>query len=549
MKWRLFNTSDNPVIPPNATTLNFNDEGYAQVMIIEGSTAGEKPPITEVQPLAFSHKLETPATGSTLTGTFHITGWATQYQPATNTETLTGIELAFNGLNQGIASNYGILRNDVTLGAEYKNKNIGFDFTFNADRLPNGTNLLILRYYAGPVLVMEEGFEVIVNEAVATPLRFFVDQPLENGAVQDVYRFQGWACQWDATNNRDNIQSIDFLLNSTKIGNCTMGIARPDVVASIPDCHNPNSGWQYDLDTTALPNQTALISFIVHKLVGPTLQQDMHVRIMTQSTEPVDPPPPVVVPVDPPVTPDPDPVIPTFANAQAIGGVNFRSSASSASDSNKIRMISNNEFMKVIQIIDSTWAKMQDKNGVTGYASMAYFKFVKPAFDVYGDSVIKFGMQFEGRLADGKTPKHDYAFGSAQKNPDTFDCSGFTNYCFKNLGLNLGTTMSCKQAQLDAKGMQKITKLADLKKGDIMFFDNGSRNDCGNTIDHVGICAADGGTFILHTFRVGVGVIYMDMSTTVASDNVKINSSTFWKTHFKWGLRPVNSAGTGWVKI
>jgi len=68
-----------------------------------------------------------------------------------------------------------------------------------------------------------------------------------------------------------------------------------------------------------------------------------------------------------------------------------------------------------------------------------------------------------------------YEYGAA--GPNAFDCSGFTQYVFGRLGVNLPRTAA---AQQDAT--QRVDR-ADLQPGDLLFFDGAS---------HVGIYAGNG---------------------------------------------------------
>ena len=73
-----------------------------------------------------------------------------------------------------------------------------------------------------------------------------------------------------------------------------------------------------------------------------------------------------------------------------------------------------------------------------------------------------------------------YVYGST--GPSSFDCSGFTLYVFKKVGINLPHSASAQ-----AKYGSKIDK-QDLRPGDLVFFGyHGSRN-----IEHVGIYVGNG---------------------------------------------------------
>lgn len=66
----------------------------------------------------------------------------------------------------------------------------------------------------------------------------------------------------------------------------------------------------------------------------------------------------------------------------------------------------------------------------------------------------------------------------ASKGPDTFDCSGFTGYVFKQFGIKIGS---------DSRGQYKYGTPVDrknLRKGDLVFF---TSRRSGQNVGHVGI--------------------------------------------------------------
>ncbi len=83
--------------------------------------------------------------------------------------------------------------------------------------------------------------------------------------------------------------------------------------------------------------------------------------------------------------------------------------------------------------------------------------------------------------------------------PNGFDCSGFTQYVFKQHGISISRT-TLTQYQ-DGYYVAK----ADLQPGDLVFFENTYREG----ISHVGIYAGDG-KFIHSSSSVGVTVTSMD---------------------------------------
>lgn len=105
------------------------------------------------------------------------------------------------------------------------------------------------------------------------------------------------------------------------------------------------------------------------------------------------------------------------------------------------------------------------------------------------------------------------------KGPNAYDCSGFTSKVFKEFGVTLPRP-AYGQGYTNSVG-QKITKIADLRVGDLVFF-NTNLND-GDKCDHVGIFIGEG-RFVHASFSEGQIII---------SDINKY----YWRDIFSWGRR------------
>lgn len=123
------------------------------------------------------------------------------------------------------------------------------------------------------------------------------------------------------------------------------------------------------------------------------------------------------------------------------------------------------------------------------------------------DSVISIGRRYLG------TP---YKFGSPSGVTSTFDCSSFTQYVYKKVGISLPRT-----SRDQAKVGTYVTK-SNLRKGDLVFF---STSKSGGKVAHVGIY--DGNGNILHTYGAG-GVKYSSLN------------SSWWSSHYITARRVLN---------
>ncbi len=79
--------------------------------------------------------------------------------------------------------------------------------------------------------------------------------------------------------------------------------------------------------------------------------------------------------------------------------------------------------------------------------------------------------------------------------PLTFDCSGFTRYCFRQVGIELSAA-SYNQGYMDKLGKpykKKLMTYSELQRGDLLVFDTDKTDS--DLSDHLGIYLGDG-TFI-----------------------------------------------------
>lgn len=102
--------------------------------------------------------------------------------------------------------------------------------------------------------------------------------------------------------------------------------------------------------------------------------------------------------------------------------------------------------------------------------------------------------------------------------PKSFDCSGLVYYCLREAGSNRGRYNAAGYSQVD--DWKKISKLSDLKRGDLMFFWSSKKHKIG----HVAIYIGDG------------------MMIDASSSNHKVVKrsafSNWCKREFRWGRRP-----------
>lgn len=123
-------------------------------------------------------------------------------------------------------------------------------------------------------------------------------------------------------------------------------------------------------------------------------------------------------------------------------------------------------------------------------APVAFAQETSTTQQSFGDAVVA-----EAARHDGK----DYQYGAT--GPDAFDCSGYLQYVFAQLGVQLPRTVRDQYA-----ASAKVDKAA-VQPGDLIAYYNSS-----GTVTHGGIYAGDGKTWIASTGsdRVMLQSIYSD---------------------------------------
>lgn len=164
-------------------------------------------------------------------------------------------------------------------------------------------------------------------------------------------------------------------------------------------------------------------------------------------------------------------------------------------------MTTRSRFFRPLAVISLTfamaWTGLVVVQPPSAHASAAAEFSVASASSA--NNVIAIGNRYLG------TP---YRFGSPSGVTSTFDCSSFTQYVFKRIGISLPRTSS-EQSRVGT-----FVSRSNLQKGDLVFFSTGKSK---GKIAHVGIYAGDGK--ILHTYGAG-GVKYSSLS------------SSWWSSHY-----------------
>lgn len=111
-----------------------------------------------------------------------------------------------------------------------------------------------------------------------------------------------------------------------------------------------------------------------------------------------------------------------------------------------------------------------------------------------------------------------YVWGAT--GPDKFDCSGFTQWVFRDAGITI-PRVSREQAKVG-----EYVRYDDLQRGDMVFF--ATKKHQRGKVTHVGIYLGNGD--FIHASSAGKKVVIYNF-----------NKKSFYKKHFLWGRRLSNT--------
>ena len=162
-------------------------------------------------------------------------------------------------------------------------------------------------------------------------------------------------------------------------------------------------------------------------------------------------------------------------------GLNVRTGPSTSYA--KIATLSYGQSVNVLSTSNG-WSKI-NYNGSTGYVSSQYLQSTKPSSSSSSNSgSTSVSSSASSVIAHAKTLLgKPYVWGA--QGPNSFDCSGFTYYVFKNkAGIVLPRTSSAQSKYGTS------VSWSNLKAGDLMFFDTNGANN--GQVSHVGLYIGNG---------------------------------------------------------
>ena len=162
-------------------------------------------------------------------------------------------------------------------------------------------------------------------------------------------------------------------------------------------------------------------------------------------------------------------------------GLNVRTGPSTSYA--KIATLSYGQSVNVLSTSNG-WSKI-NYSGSTGYVSSQYLQSTKPSSSSSSNSgSTSVSSSASSVIAYAKTLLgKPYVWGA--QGPNSFDCSGFTYYVFKNkAGIVLPRTSSAQSKYGTS------VSWSNLKAGDLMFFDTNGANN--GQVSHVGLYIGNG---------------------------------------------------------
>jgi len=168
----------------------------------------------------------------------------------------------------------------------------------------------------------------------------------------------------------------------------------------------------------------------------------------------------------------------------------------------------------VIEILEKSgsWYKIKTSSNIEGWVNSKYIgSYTQPSNEIKTEELNTNNSSINNiiKIANAQIGKK-YKWGAT--GPNSFDCSGFTSYIYKNgVGINLPRT-SIAQSKVGIK----ISK-NQLKSGDLVFF-----NTSGKGISHVGMYIGDS------------KFIHASTSKGIRIDSL---NSSYYKSRFVTGSR------------
>ncbi len=189
--------------------------------------------------------IESPMSGSTVSGVFAVSGWALD-----NATRVTTVQVFLDGTLMGNAA-YGATRPDICNQFSGPNcPNVGYAFYIDSTKLSGGSHTVMVSAIDSDSPTPDTGstsVQFMVN-AMTSTVTAAIEAPLTGSAVSGTVTVSGWAI--DASGGTP-IASVQVAVDGVVAGTATYGVVRTDICSTYPGRPGcPNVGYTFSLDTT-----------------------------------------------------------------------------------------------------------------------------------------------------------------------------------------------------------------------------------------------------------------------------------------------------------
>jgi hypothetical protein len=205
--------------------------------------------------------IDAPATGSTVSGTVTVAGWAIDNVSTVGTA-ISSVQVKVDGAVVGTAI-YGASRPDVC--AVYPGRascpNVGYSYSLNTTGLTPGAHTITVMATdtdGSP----DVGSATITVSVAASPPSVNIDLPANGATVSGTVTVAGWAID-NVSTVGTAISTVQVTIDGAVVGTATYGAGRPDVCAVFPGRPGcPNVGYTYQLNAAALSAGTHTLTVV-----------------------------------------------------------------------------------------------------------------------------------------------------------------------------------------------------------------------------------------------------------------------------------------------
>lgn len=223
----------------DTTTLTSGNHNLTIKVYLKDSTAVTSTRIISKKKLEILTMLDSLNDGDKISGAnFNVSGWVLADTPVDKIEYVIDGKLDGNAL-------LNISRLDVYKAyPKYDEKNSGFSYAINADKLNSGKHNLNIK------ISMKNGETRMISRSfIISDLsnKSYLENPT-NSLLENNQIVKGWFV------STSSVSKINVLLDNEKVGEAEHNILREDVYNLYPEYDNKNSGFQYLLNAENIPS-------------------------------------------------------------------------------------------------------------------------------------------------------------------------------------------------------------------------------------------------------------------------------------------------------